>query len=169
MIKTDVDANKDHIANMGTKLNMKIDGNKNKIDRVRMYRCSHNCSRYPEACPEADEASTDLVETNPTKANAIKSAIENGKLEELTMLLKEVDEKNPIITKFGVTDPITILHHAAYFGKLDIFKNISSDMTNINPKSISGTSKGATPLHYAALNGRLLVVKHITNCLTNIN
>merc|ERR1712061_408458 len=85
------------------------------------------------------------------------------------MLLKEVDEKNPIITKFGGTDPITVLHHAACFGKLDIFKNISSVMTNINPKSTSGTSKGATPLHYAALKGHLLVVKHITNCLTNIN
>ena len=76
----------------------------------------------------------------------MRSAIDNDNLEELTMLLNEVDEKNPIIAKFGTDTiiPATVLHIAAFFGKLDIFKNVSSVMTNLNPKLVSGQGKGST-------------------------
>lgn len=111
--------------------------------------------------------------SNFAKAIAMQSAIENGNL---TMLLKEMDEKNPkwnisknpIIDKWGTT-PVTVLHFAARHGKLDIFKNVSSLMTNLNPKSVSGKGKGSTPLHWAARNGDLPFVKHISNCLLDIN
>merc|ERR1719270_3140190 len=123
-------------------------------------------------CPQEDEVFTNLVDTDPEKAKKIKSAITNDNLEELVEYLDEINLKNPIIVIWG-TDPkifpISVLDYAAYKGRLEIFKNISSTLKNLNPKAASGQDKGTTPLHRAAQYDQLDIVKYITSCLLNIN
>jgi len=115
-----------------------------------------------------DEASVDLTRYNPTKANDMVSAIKSNDLRGLYILLAKLNVTNPIITKFG-SAPVTVLHHSAALGKLDIFKSVSATVANMQPKVVSGESKGATPLHYAGQQGRMNMVRYITNCLSNIN
>ena len=98
----------------------------------------------------------------------MKIAIRNNDLRELNRLLTDSNVKNPIIAKFG-DDPITVLHYSAYHGKLDIFKSVSATVANMQPKAVSGKSRGATPLHYAGQQGKMNMVRYITNCLSNIN
>ena len=105
---------------------------------------------------------------NPTKTNEMVAAIQNNDLRGLNRLLKELNVKNPIITKFG-TAPLTSLHFSAQEGKFEIFKSLSATLANIQPKTISGHFKGGTPLHYAGRSGRMNIVQYIANCVNNIN
>merc|ERR1712080_124164 len=83
--------------------------------------------------------------------------------------LQQLNMKNPIIAIWGTSAVISVLDYAAAFGKLEIFKNVSSTLTNINPKASSGQEKGKTPLHWAGQNGKLEIVKYIVSCITDIN
>ena len=97
-----------------------------------------------------------MVETNPDKAKAMYNAIRNGDIDELVQSLKQLNMKNPIITKWNLnsgTNPLSVLQYTAYRGELDMFKKVSSTVTELNPKSRNGDLKGATPLHYAAWQG----------------
>ena len=111
-----------------------------------------------------DEVPIDLVETNPRNASAIHTAVKNGNLTELKSLLRKIEPQiNPIVLKSG-TAVWTVLSDSAYWGQLEIYKYVSSKLTNINP-----SVWGSTPLHLAATHGRLDVVKYITSCLLDIN
>ena len=103
------------------------------------------------------------------KASAMVSAINNGDILKLEKLLKEANQKNPLIYKdeFGIQ--LTALHYSAQQGRLEIFKSISDTLTNLNPKSIHAYPTGVTPLHFAADKGRLNIVTYITKCIQDIN
>ena len=87
------------------------------------------------------------------------SAIIEGSLSKLKKLLKNTNQKNPIIFKTKKDTPLTALHYSARQGKLDIFKSISNNLANLQPKAIGGARKGATPLHFAAAEGHLNIGK----------
>merc|ERR1712150_18498 len=55
----------------------------------------------------------------------------------------------------------TVVDYAAYHGRLEIFKNISSTLKDFNPWN--------KPLRRAAQGDQLDIVKVITSCLTDIN
>ena len=100
----------------------------------------------------------------------IKTAVKEGNLDILKILLNNRQDKNPVVWVGNSTgSEYTVLHYAAYLGKLDIFKNISNTLNNMQPKIINGWGKGATPLHLAAQEGHLPIVTYITNCLDKIN
>jgi len=84
-------------------------------------------------------------------------------------MYKETNLKNPIIRKFGTNPPVSALYYAANLGKIDVFKTISDNLRNLQPKLTSGIYKGATPLHYAAQEGHIDIVTYITDCLQDIN
>ena len=52
----------------------------------------------------------------------------------------------------------TVLHTAAWYGHLDVYKLISKYVKNKNPAS--GVD-GATPLHFAAQQGQLNMCKYL--------
>ena len=100
----------------------------------------------------------------------MRSAIVNGDISKLTTLLKETNQKNPIIHEdLRTLTPLTAHHYSAIQGRFDIFKNISDTLNNLQPKAISGLHKGITPLHYAAFEGHLDIVNYVTNCIQDIN
>ena len=118
----------------------------------------------------SDEKSVDLVERNPEKANAITSAINEANTNELVELLKEVDQKNPIISdSTSAALPYTVLHFIAFRGILEMFQTVSNTLTDLQPKSKSVRDNGITPLHYAAQQGHLPIVRFITDCIKDIN
>ena len=109
------------------------------------------------------------MEKNPDRATEIYEAIRNSDIETVVQSLDELNMKNPIITKFIGTEPLSVLHYAAWQGELNMFRNISSKVKNINPRSIAGKRKGVTPMHRAAQSGHLNIIKYISACLDNIN
>ena len=96
----------------------------------------------------SDEISVDLVESNPEKARAIKSAISAEDIGGLVKLLKEIGQKNPVI-EYREGEPMSVLHSIASEGNLVMFRTISNTLTDLQPKAKSVEEKGATPLHYA--------------------
>ena len=107
----------------------------------------------------SDGVHKNILEANPARANAMVSAIDTGNLSELKKLLEEANHKNPVIYKTKNNTPLTALHYSARQGKLEIFKSISNNLANLQPKAIGGARKGATPLHYAAIGGHLNIGK----------
>ena len=127
-----------------------------------------------EAICISDEISVDLRDSNPRKATDIGSAVDGGNIDGLTKLLKEVGQKNPIVFVFGSNslfkfEPFSVLHDIAYNGNLEMFKMVSNTLTDLQPKSKSGTRRGATPLHYAGQQGHLPIVRFILNCIKDSN
>ena len=111
----------------------------------------------------SDETSVDLVESNPEKASAITLAINEANTDELVKLLKEVGQKNPIISdSTSAALPYTVLHFIAFRGNLEMFQTISNTLTDLQPKLKSVRDKGATPLHYAGQQGHLPIVRFIS-------
>ena len=74
-----------------------------------------------------------------------------------------------VYTKYGENYPLSVLHYIAHQGELNMYRNISSKVKNINPRSIDGTRKGITPMHRAAQGGHLNIIKYVSACLDNIN
>ena len=115
----------------------------------------------------SDEISVDLVQSNVKGLDFIY-AINHENIDELVKLLKEVGQKNLVVSDYE-SDPVTMLHVIAYVGKLEIFKTFSNTLTDLQPKVKGGERKGATPLHYAGQKGNISIIKFITNCIENIN
>ena len=149
--------------------------------------CQHN--EYTNDCLR-DETPEDLVDKDPLKADKIHTSIVNGNLT-IVKEFQSVDSNhsgfwliesghNPVVFKndFFIW---TALDDAAYNGKIDIVKVISSNLLDINPRMnidefnvgsavITDTlNNGFTPLHHAAVQGHLAVVKYFTKCLLEKN
>ena len=137
--------------------------------KVSFLKDSHKYLIIAPICI-SDEISVDLVESNPEKASAITSAIYEANTDELVKLLKEVGQKNPLISDNKIpAKPYTVLHFIADRGFLDMFQTVSNTLTDIQPKSKNVWDKGATPLHYAGQQGHLPIVRFITDCIKDIN
>ena len=126
----------------------------------------------------SDKVPVDISRTN--NGAAIRNAIVAGNLAEVKRLLRRTNTKNPVISygdtagyrgrpAGGFDNPVTALEFSAQEGKLDIYRGISAELTNINPGSRSGSMKGRTPMHAASNNGHLHIVKYISNCLFDKN
>ena len=101
------------------------------------------------------------MKTDPIKAEAMVTAIDNNNLSKLKILLKESNTKNPIILYYKRT----ALHHAAQKGHLDVFKLITSVVDDKNPKD----AYGITPLHLASNCGHLNIVENLINFVPDVN
>ena len=82
----------------------------------------------------------------------LHEAAKNGKSETCKVIMFLNIEKNPRC-RYG-----TVLHTAAWYGHLDVYKLISKYVKNKNPAS--GVD-GATPLHFAAQQGQLHMCRYL--------
>ena len=153
--------------------------------------CQYNI--YTNDCLR-DETSEDLVNKDPIKADEIHLSIVNGNLAIVLGHLKEFQSNDSNLPGFGQNEsgnnPVvfknnfniwTALDDAAYNGKIDIVKAISSNLLDINPRMYINTFNGGsaiktdtfyngyTPLHHAATQGHLEVVQYFTKCLIEKN
>ena len=115
------------------------------------------------------------MKNDPDIAHAMRTAIKKNDLFQLKKLLKDRNQKNPIIEEIRAevsTIHLTVLHTIAWYGKFDMFKHISATMKNLHPKAIgkyNDVGRDAIPLHFAAVNGNLPIVKFLTDCMQEIN
>ena len=68
-------------------------------------------------------------------------------------------------TSFLKDKGLTPLHVAGFMGKLELYKEISEQIDDINPK----TGEGFTPLHHAAVKGHLDLCKYIMEQIEDKN
>ena len=90
----------------------------------------------------------------------LHEAARYGKIEVCKIILFLNIEKNPRCTS-GPGD--TVLHTAALFGHLDIYKLISKYVNDRTP----ARNDGATPLHWASQNGSLQICEYIVEKVGN--
>ena len=92
-------------------------------------------------------------------------AVDNDDINALKKILEEVNNKNPIICQLGDNStPLSLLHYAAYKGKVKSYKEFSGGLTDKNPPLLSNDAfNKMTPLHFAARQGHIELVKAITN------
>ena len=81
-----------------------------------------------------------------------------GDLETLKMLINTRRDQNPVIYEYEDGTKSTVIHEAAYYGRLNIiiwYKDVLG-FSDINPKD----NKGNTPLFWATSQGHIDVVKY---------
>ena len=90
----------------------------------------------------------------------ILEAVRNSQLDLLKIILKTKQEKNPIISNKDGSGGLTVLHVAAYYGKISIIKWYRDELkfSNINPED----SNNNTPFSLAIQTEKLDVVEYFT-------
>ena len=89
----------------------------------------------------------------------IKTAVKEGNLDILKILLNNRQDKNPVVWVGSSTgSEYTVLHYAAYRGKLGIIKwyKDALNFSNINPED----NNGNTPFSWAIRKGKQDVVDY---------
>ncbi|CAG4938570.1 unnamed protein product [Colias eurytheme] len=96
-----------------------------------------------------------------TKANLklIETVRINGDIDNLASILEKVD------INYVDDNGNAAIHYAAMYGNLDIMKELTKNMANIN---IKNEDNKMTALHYAALKGHSEVVNYLVECGADI-
>jgi len=134
--------------------------------RIRRRMAQHQLLR--KYCDTGDRSALEEYFNNEiiseeTKSNILLEACKHGHLDVIELLHN--NEINPTDK-----DGLTLLHHAAKYGYLDILIYLSANLDNKNPGQISKDEySGKTPLHYAAEEGHLHIVVYYLDILDNKN
>ena len=117
-----------------------------EINGLLYFQCKALCSNFQCICYFIAE-------------KEIKTAVKEGNLDVLNILLNNRQDKNPVVWVGSSTgSEYTVLHYAAYKGQLGIIKwyKDALNFSNINPED----NKGNTPLSFAIEEGKQSVVDY---------
>ena len=97
----------------------------------------------------------------------LKDSAKSGNLAAIVNIVEELTDINPVV---DIDNAWTILHLAAYYGKLNVVKYFTNLLEDKNPGEKSGGKfDGRTPMHYAAQERHPNVVKHFVELLEDKN